>query len=272
MKTIGGSLFVHNGIEFDYCFREAISSLCGICDEVSVVDAESTDGTDDELRSLAKKFNNLRITTGMRWECAPNFHRLSMLANAAASHLRTDWHFMLQADEVLHESSYPHILRAINEGDYESFMVRRYNLFGDLDHCFRVDIAQDKKPCGDTIIRLAKRRFIAYDDSESLQVLAETIDDSEHLDKIAIIHYGMVRRDANLISKVHSMQGWFYGPGGPEDQRISGMRDSGSKRFAWEEFCSKSDLMPLPTSHPSVAREWVNERRKEKPSITSISG
>lgn len=267
MLTLGGSLFVHNGIAFDYCFREAIASLCGVCDEVVALDASSDDGTAEAMQALTGQFANLKVITGAEWNCAPDNRRLSILANKAISHLTADWHFMLQADEVLHERSYPFIRKAIESQYHDSFMVRRFNLFGDANHCFRLDLPQDRKPCSDSVIRLARREYKTYSDAESLHVKQCAFDPVGQLDNIAIVHYGMVRDDARLIDKSVDMQGWFYGRGGVPDPRIVAMRED--RRFAWEKLHSTDELMPLPISHPECARQWSADRQACRPTIAS---
>src|SRR5687768_10364303 len=85
VQTLGGSMFIHNAIEFDYCITEALTSLHAICDDVVILDAESNDGTLDVLRELKKTLPKLRLIEGAKWECAPNFERLAILANQARS-------------------------------------------------------------------------------------------------------------------------------------------------------------------------------------------
>lgn len=35
-KTLGGSIFVYNGIKQDYCFIEALECLHALCDQVAI--------------------------------------------------------------------------------------------------------------------------------------------------------------------------------------------------------------------------------------------
>lgn len=262
-KTLGGSVFVHNAIEFDYCIAESLSSLCAVCDEVVAADAESTDETIDLLRYVREKNANLLIVEGLKWDANDDFHRLSRLANAAMSFLKTDWHFMLQADEVIHESSFEAIRNAVqNDCGLKSFFCRRVNLYGDLDHCLRFDLPQSKKPCSDEIIRLATIDNKAFSDAESLRV------DPKHLsrmfcEKILIFHYGFVRRDRQFIEKVNDMQSWFQGAGSIVDPRIAGMSCVGE--FDWRKFFDESDLMQIPSSHPFFSTHWAEARQLSKP-------
>ena len=262
MTTLGGTMFVHNAVEYDYCVAEALRSLCAACDNVVIVDASSTDGTVELLNAAATELGNLRVVTGAMWACAPDHRRLAMLSDFSASHLRTDWIFMLQADEVIHEDSIPAIREAIESTSDDSFMVRRYNLFGDLNHYLRFDLPQIDKPCNDQIVRLARTGNPAHGDAagdaESLRCDPHRLS-FDFLDRIRIIHYGMVRRDAALIEKMITMQKWFFGHADP---KIVGMVDQG--RWDWELLKQRHMLTRLEFEHPKFSREWAEERQRVK--------
>lgn len=265
MKRLGGSIFVHNAVKFDYCVAESIASLCAACDEVAVLDAQSDDGTIDILRECEKKYDNLTVHEGGNWNCADNYVRLALLADEAKSRLssKCKWHFMLQADEVLHEDSFPHIRDAMKQNYYTSTFCRRVNLFGDLNHHLRFDLPQDRKPCSDIVIRLAHREYSAAGDAESLGVDPKTIT-RHYQENIHIFHYGFVRRDQNHIDKVISMQSWFFGLGGQPDHRVVAMKDKADGVYDWTTMKENSDLGPLPKPHPVFAKAWAEERQKEK--------
>lgn len=257
MKTLGGSIFVRNAIEFDYCIAESIASLCAVCDRVVVVDAESADDTVDLLASLTEKHSNLELVFDVPWECARNYERLARIANIASQCLQTDWHFMLQADEVIHESSFEHIRAAVQDERFQSYMVRRLNLFGDLNHCLRFDIPV--KPCSDEVIRLATIENVACSDAESLQVDPKHLS-GELLDKITIFHYGFVRDDAAMLRKCRNMQSWFNGEKSHVDPRLEGMTDV----LDWTKFANRNDLMPIPMPHPMFSRQYAETRQSKK--------
>ena len=256
MKSLGGSLFVRNAIKYDYCIEEAVLSLVPICDEVVIGDAGSTDGTLDVLNKLKLDYGNIRVIEGLKWECADNYERLSILANQTKAHLKTDWHFMLQADEVLHEDSYDNIVSLINHDGPNGYMCRRYNFYGDVNRHIRFDIEQNRKPCSDSIMRLAKLECDAYSDAESLQIPSCN---TGHTDEIVIFHYGMVRDRAIFVDKIINMQSWFHGPGGTPDKTVMAMKNNNEAFDPWK--CkSIEDTVELGMSHPKVAEEWVKCR------------
>lgn len=257
MPTLGGSIFTHNVMQFDYCFRESIACLAELCDSVVVLDAESNDGTLDELRKIAAADPKIKLVEGAVWDCAPKHERLRVLANQAMSHLQTDWHFMLQADEVIHEASFPAIRQLTLQPKNRSFAVRRFNLYGDFDHY--VGLKSAAKPCNDEPIRLAHTGIPAMGDAESLDMQQCSW---EHIDKIQIFHYGLVRKSEALIDKILEMQAWFHGPG-HADPRVVEMKAQGS---GWQPFkiIAKTELERLTTTHPKYMVDWINERKEDK--------
>lgn len=270
MTTLGGSLFIRNGIQYDYSFEPAILGLLDICDDFVVLDCQSDDGTTERLRELAAKYPKIRLFENGNWNCADNYSRLKILANEAIAKLDTDWHFMIQADEVLHEESLPHIKMLVERNDpsMRAYMVKRIHLFGNMDHYLRHDLPTTRKPSSDQVIRLARKGVFASGDAESLDPAGFC--SSNHVPSIVLMHYSFVRKNEVNISRSIDMQTWFHGPGGQPDKRLLELRDDGNvwrpeKFFSWEEFA------PLYLSHPTVAKAWADERRGDHPKCPGCS-
>lgn len=258
MQTIGGSLFIRNAIEHDYCIEAAIESLVELCDEIVIVDACSDDGTVPLLKAIASWHPKIKLVLDQPWECAPDFHRLSILANVAISHLTTDWHIMLQADEVLHEMSIPIIRDALerhkNEHDLV-FIVRRPHVFRHMDYYIRHDLEEERKPSGDFIPRIGRRHHLAYGDAQGIAGGNVTW---EYKHQIALYHYSFVRHHKPNIARAIAMMKWF---GVGTDARLLDM--TGDYVYHPERFYQWCDLKRLEHAHPEVVRAWVDERRKE---------
>ena len=261
MTTLGGSLFVRNAIQYDYCVKEAVASLAALCDEVFILDCQSDDGTTQMLGDyISENFSNVKYQTNGDWNCGKDYKKLATLANACIKHLNTDWHFMLQADEVIHEDSFETIRKIINENKKvgrQTFAVRRFNLFGTVDHHIRFDLPQ--KPCSDQPVRIGTKGTKAKGDAESLEW---TNIDKSHINEILIYHYGYVRHDVQNIQKAVDMQSWFWGPGRENqvDGRLLTMRETGK----WEPYklLAESSVTPIPKPHPRFSKAWADERRK----------
>lgn len=259
MYKLGASLFIHNGLKYDYCLRESIESVIEICDEVVVLEADSEDNTLDFLHKMSKEYSKLKVYDHGVWECATDFSRLAILANQARKLLDSEWHFMLQADEVLHENSFNAIRAAINENKiFDRYNCRRVNLFKDFNHYIRFDISTHRKPCNDNIVRLGLSHIETYGDAESLLPVGNI--SKQYMEDIVIFHYGMVRKRDILLEKAINMQSWFFSNKniGVDPQLLEMKEKYGEIRP--EEIKPDSDLTELKSTHPKFALNWVKER------------
>jgi glycosyltransferase involved in cell wall biosynthesis len=268
IDKLGGSLFIHNAIEYDYCIEKAIESIHPICKEIVCIDAQSTDNTPDLLYDLAKKFPKLKIFFDFPWEENPpeGYFRLSRLANIAREKLTTPWHFMIQADEILHESSFEHIKKAIKFGEIhnkhagaKAFHVRRLHIYGDFEHMVSLNIPREKKPAGDTIVRLARQNLKITGDAENIH---HSHANHVYTDKIVLFHYGYIRKGENLLDKGISMTAFY----GDTDQRLVEMKNN-KTGFKPLNIMQKHLLAPIIMPHPAIMRDWIEERKKYYPSI-----
>lgn len=248
MKTLGGAIFCYNAIKHDYCIVEAITNLKEFCDQVVVLDAGSTDGTQDLLTPL--NGGNCSVMYLNEWDQAQGMgsFKLSHFANKAMDQLTTDYLFHAQSDEIVHEDSFPWIRKAMEEGR-EGYMCRRYNLWKDPQHMLNVE--QARKPCSTEIVRLAKRQYRAVDDAESLGVPSVYID---YLDKIEIFHAGYVRKKDVMVSKVKFLQLDVFEMA-DYDHRLDV-----SPEFRAMDYFSPEDIIPIVKPLPKVIQEWASSR------------
>lgn len=256
---IGGSVFVKDAIRHDYCIEAAIESLVPLCDDIVVIDACSSDETLSLLNKISARHKQVRVFVGWSWECANDHKRLAILANEAIKLLRHDWHFMIQADEVLHEDSVP-VIQSIIEDDAPNtvYVVTRKHIFRNMDYYIKHDLPENKKPSGDFIIRLGKKHHKACGDAQGLATNGRV--NWDYKDKLQLFHYSYVRKNSINISRAIEMQSWFNGDAPQIDPRLLKMRDEGNV-FKPEVFYEWDALKKLEINHPKVAQAWVNERR-----------
>jgi len=248
MKTLGGSLFIKDGVKFDYCFKEAILSLKEFCHEVVVVDAGSKDGTVEILKTLEDNKTKIIYLDGTEWEREQGREKLNYFTNKAIEELTTEWNFNLQSDEIVHEKSYHTIHKAVNSGLAESYMCTRVNLWG--SPYYQLNVPQERKPCSSQIIRLAKTQYRSWGDAESLD--AQCIYD--FVNDIQIWHYGFVRSRKVMVNKIVNMQRNVFQI--DVDPKLKNMEVFDPE--AW--FDKKTDLRPIDCPHPKIMTEWIKTR------------
>jgi hypothetical protein len=247
MPTLGGITWCHNAVEFDYPIIGAIQCLQELCDQVIVLDAGSTDGSDKLIDTLSDPITNIVKVSNTEWHKHQGREKLSFFQNLAKSFLTTDYYFCLQADEVIHENSFSTIRTAIGTGR-EGFFCSRINLWGDSGHYLHV--SQERQPVGIYVTRLARQYYNSIDDGESIQVNEP---DGNFVDKINIYHVGFVRDNQKHLVKIRHIQDEVFKI--EHDKRIDGM-----VKFDPWKFYDKSDVSPIKERLPKFIQAWAKER------------
>lgn len=249
-KKLAGTLFVMNGVQFDYCYIEAIKCLKELCDHVFVVDAGSRDGTVKELNKLRDEKTTVITLFHSEWLKQHGKEKLNYFTNIAIKESQDagyEYQFNLQADEILHENSYDAIRKAI-ETNAEGFMCSRINLW--QSPYLQLNVPINRLPCSTSIVRLAKTKYKSYGDAESLAV--DNIS-TDFLDKIDIWHYGFVRDKTIMKQKVIHIQEQVFGVA--HDKKLDG-----SDVFLPERWFGNEDLKPIDYPHPKIMNEWIKTR------------
>lgn len=238
---IGSSLVAHNCIEFDYCLEAAIDSVLGVADELRIIDAASTDGTFEYLEARAASDSRVTIqreawipNTAGRW--------LAELQNAARINIKSDYHFYVQADEVLHEDSYPVIREFAADG--RCFSCPRLNFMRDNWH-----LVPHGAFFAHLVTRFGPTGAIVGGDAESLE---PSFVNGPDTDAIQIFHYGLLRKAEAFFAKSKPMHIAY---GGGLNSTLE--RAEREKLFWPDEFFKPEQLGVFSGSHPKPAHKWL---------------
>ena len=246
-KSLGGTVFIRNATEFDYCIRETILCLQDFCDKVVVLDAGSTDNTKDLILDVINGKTKVIELTNDDWFSQTGKQKLAYFTNVAIEHLDTDYHFCLQADEILHEKSYEIVRDAIESGS-EGVMCSRINLWG--SPYMKLSVPQERKPCSTQVIRLAKTKYRSMDDSENLGAFPSF----GFYQDIRIYHMGFVRKREVMKAKITHIQKDVFQT--EPDTKLNGMDIFNP--YAW--FDKEKDLTPIDEPLPKIIQQWAKER------------
>lgn len=252
MNKLCGVTLIKDGVKYDYNFKECILSLLDCCDFAIVAYVESEDNTLEILESIDNPFLKILKLTNEDWNIFNDQRRLSYITNIAireAEQLGFTHVLNVQSDECVHPDSYNAIKKAINSDIAEGYMIRRINLWGTPNTA--LNVPQNRLPCSNYVIRLAKSNFRSVDDAESIAVSECNID---FANEIKIIHYGFVRDRKVMKARCINMQDNIFNMSN-HDEKLD-MADE----FIPELWFSGNDLMPIDFEHPPIMKEWVEKR------------
>ena len=255
-KKIAGVLFVYRGNMFDYCYLEAIKCLTECTNHVFV----AAGGDDNTLEDILKVYSgdeNVTIIPIAKeiWESQHGKEKLNYFTNIcieAAEKAGYEYQLNIQADEILHEKSYPEIRKAVITG-FDGYMSTRINLWH--SPYLQLDVPQERKPCSTSIIRLTKTRYRSVDDAENIAVpLVNTYFE----EGIRIYHMGFVRKREIMPSKIRHIQQQVFGME-HADSKLDGMEIFDPTKW----FDPLTDLKPINEPLPKLIQQWAKERYYE---------
>ena len=131
--------YVRNGLNFDYPYLQAISSVLPIVNEFIVVVGDSVDETRNSI--LALNDEKIKIVDTI-WDEKMRSGGLvfAQQANIGMDNVSkdADWLFHIQADEVIHEKDYAAITAAMHKNlddkTVQGLLFNFINFFGDYYH------------------------------------------------------------------------------------------------------------------------------------------
>lgn len=269
---ISGYICVRNGLELDYCFREAILSLVPACDELVVCDSDSTDGTTQEIEKLAAIHPTIRrinrpwakpwrhITWWVEW------------LNWTRERLEYPLQLTLDADEVLCPKAVGPIRMAAELAEHidiphDGRLVDHNPVFNSGSHWFRrLNFWQDAQHlcphgtvCGEQVVRMGATNLWLPSDEPHPEGLPEIQRRAGWPPNAAtdwrVFHYGFLRKQQALIEKVRVVNGAFFGT--MDDRLLKAERDG----TPWlNEYGFSAPLINYYQEHPEIAHDWLRER------------
>lgn len=245
-------MFVHNGIELDYNFKETIVNMKSFADQVVVLDAGSTDGTAEVCKDYADEKTKVVCLSNQEWNAQQGKEKLAHFQNEALKYLDTDYYMVIQADEILHEDSFPYLQVAMHQG-VDAYMCHRANLW--FNPWLELTVSQNRMPCSPQVIRLAKTEFKSTGDGESIDCPRVSID---FVNFIRIYHMGFVRDPEIMKRKVIYMQEKVFLT--PHDARL----DEDEKFNPHRYFDISVDVAPIPEELPKAIELWASVRYPEE--------
>lgn len=251
LPGLSGFTVCRNVRDLDYGLELTIRSLSDVCDEVVVCDADSTDGTKEELYDLYLSGLPIRIVNWPWPDPKGDTYFFVKWLNHARSFLKHRNMLLVEADECLHEADYDAIRKA-GQND-EAHLFHRLNFWRDAQH-----LSPDGVYCGHQVCRMGPTDLWMPSDApdpHGPQTLATLCHERGIQPGFRIFHYGALRKPDAFCRKSRVMQGAIWGSC---DDRILEAERTGQN---WVDLCpTEQPLQPFYGTHPAIAQEWLRER------------
>ena len=238
---------LYNVNKIRYPWRECIQSVLPIADEVIICECFSTDGTYEDLIGIVSANPKIRV---IRRPWGEKCESLGDHVNACIQEVRTPYHLQIQGDEILHEESYPELIRLGKEMTANAAMVHYLHFFGDFDHTY--EFMYEKLP------RFARTAggWVSGGDACALGGHPPVIDSA-----IRFHHYGKVSlgREVQAATKEFEFQNMYKHHGFPDPIIVKAYKEKG--RLDYQKLCEehgrKHTIVGFPGPHPKVMEGYI---------------
>jgi glycosyltransferase involved in cell wall biosynthesis len=252
MKTLGGTVCIRNGDVLDYPWRECVQSLLPVCDEVVIcVGSGGEDKTEASARQWAEQDSKVKVCI-YEWPNpkGDNDFWVNWL-NYAREHLRTDYHFQLDADEVLHEKCHASVRSFMEQSWGRSARVTRHNFWRDHQHTI-----PEGHCLGKRVIRIAPSKL--WMPSDGVHHKGSEVVSRATLTDIEIFHYGFIRKPEAFFKKERLLQNYFFNYYDPRLEAAEKSKGNWMESPSMPEWCSHLD--EFTGTHPAIMKHWLKYR------------
>jgi hypothetical protein len=261
MKTLGGTVCIRNGDVLDYPWRECAQSLLPVCDEVVIcVGSGGEDKTEASARQWAEQDSKVKVCI-YEWPepKGDNDFWVNWL-NYAREHHRTDYHFQLDADEVLHEKCHASVRSFMEQSHGRTARMTRHNFWRDHQHTI-----PEGHCLGKRVIRIAPVNL--WMPSDGIHHKGSEVVSRATLTDIEIFHYGFIRKREAFFAKARALQGYFFDSYDPRlvsvEERLKVLAEekkSGNWMSEIEGVEWINRLDEFTGTHPAIMKHWLKYR------------
>lgn len=228
---ISGFTIIKNAVLYDFPIVESIESLLPLVDELIVVAGDSSDATDELLRSITSPKVQVIHSVWSTDKYKDKGQLFAYQTDLALKGCSGDWCIYLQSDEVLHEDSVEVIRKAcqyyLPDQRVEGMTLNYVHIYADYKRY--IDAKYFAYPCE---VRVVRRRedIHSWRDAQSFRVMPHfdyrdywqkegtRALDCVQLDAL-VFHYGWSRNPYKMLGKMNFQRKVHY----PEAQPIEGV-------------------------------------------------
>jgi glycosyltransferase involved in cell wall biosynthesis len=248
---ISGFTIIRNAIENDYPIVEAIRSILPVVDEMIIAVGDSTDGTEELIRSIDSP--KIKIIYSV-WDTKTNNQGGCILAvetNKAFQHISadSDWAFYIQGDEVIHEKFHAVIrdtaARYKDDKRIDGLLFNYLHFYGSYDY------VGDSRKWYHKEVRIIRndKSISAYKDAQGFRrnggkLRVKPVD-------AWVYHYGWVKSPRQMLEKQRKLLEFWQGQKEVINELMA------KEVFDFNEFDS---LERFHGTHPAVMHKRIKEK------------
>jgi glycosyltransferase involved in cell wall biosynthesis len=247
---ISGFTIIRNAILNDYPIVEAIQSILPVVDEMIVLVGDSTDETEQLIRSINSSKIKIHYSV---WDMSlrSGGQVLAVETDKAKALInpKSDWAFYIQADEVIHEKYHTAILQGcaehLSNAEVEGLLFDYLHFYGTYDYI------GDSRKWYHKEVRIIRNNtsITAYKDAQGFRKGTEKI----RVKPIpaCVYHYGWVKSPEQMMQKQKNVSPYWLGDADMEKMLMN--------PAAWN-FESFDSLEKFTGTHPSVMLDRINRK------------
>jgi glycosyltransferase involved in cell wall biosynthesis len=247
---ISGFTIIRNAILNDYPIVEAIQSILPVVDEMIVLVGDSTDETEQLIRSIGSSKIKIHYSA---WDMSlrSGGQVLAVETDKAKALInpKSDWAFYIQADEVIHEKYHTAILQGcaehLSNAEVEGLLFDYLHFYGTYDYI------GDSRKWYHKEVRIIRNNtsITAYKDAQGFRKGTEKI----RVKPIpaCVYHYGWVKSPEQMMQKQKNVSPYWLGDADMEKMLMN--------PAAWN-FESFDSLEKFTGTHPSVMLDRINRK------------
>jgi hypothetical protein len=253
--TIGATVTVKNAFAWDYCLDQCLDSLLPLCDQINVIDSDSSDRTVEFIKTKAILHPAITLLN-YPWPNVPgDIDCILRKMNWGRERLSTDFHIHLEADEVLGQESYDYIRNAATiPGKVLGMKRLNFWLNPQTVLCPGVILSP-------MVIRFApKDYYLGGDAPHPLATQTEPAADWNAVNYCTIYHYGFLRRSDAYAAKYRDLMININGSDRADGTTMDLLDRCAIEKSNWMAQLPNIPHEPFIGVHPPAMIPWLKER------------
>ena len=247
---ISGFTIIRNAILNDYPIVEAIQSILPVVDEMIVLVGDSTDETEQLIRSINSSKIKIHYSVwDMSLRSGGKVLAVETDKAKALINPQSDWAFYIQADEVIHEKYHAAILQGCAEhltnAEVEGLLFDYLHFYGTYDYI------GDSRKWYHKEVRIIRNNtsITAYKDAQGFRKGTEKI----RVKPIpaCVYHYGWVKSPEQMMQKQKNVSPYWLGDADMEKMLMN--------PAAWN-FEAFDSLDKFTGTHPNVMLDRIKRK------------